>query len=219
MESNYYAVIPADVRYDTTISNDAKMLYAEISALANKDGYCFATNQHFEEMFNVSCMTIDRRLGELIRAKHIHREIIKDENKRIVQRRLYLSSKMMIPILKNEDTPILKFDEENNINKELNNINNKKEKYIKKKEPPTLDEIKEYVNEKNLNVEAQTFFDFYEAGGWHDSQGKPVKNWKQKALMWDKKAVRPAPKERYTLDEMDVKQADIESIRKKMFNK
>lgn len=56
----------------------------------------------------------------------------------------------------------------------------------KKFVPPTLEEVRAYVLEKSLNVDAQKFFDYYEAGDWHDAKGKAVKNWKQKCLTWDK---------------------------------
>ena len=53
--------------------------------------------------------------------------------------------------------------------------------------PPTLDEIKKYIQEKNLNVDAQRFFDYYNEGGWKDRDGKQIKNWKQKMLaVWNK---------------------------------
>lgn len=63
--------------------------------------------------------------------------------------------------------------------------NNIKEKTIKN--PPTLDEINQYIKEKNLNVDGKKFFDYYSEGGWKDRDGKPIRNWKQKMLVvWDK---------------------------------
>lgn len=57
--------------------------------------------------------------------------------------------------------------------------------YSKKKfTPPTLEEVRAYVQEKNLPIDADRFFEYYEAGNWHDGKGNPVKNWKQKCLTW-----------------------------------
>ena len=54
---NYYAIIPAGVRY-SAIKPNAKLLYGEITALANKKGYCFATNKYFAELYSVNKNTI-----------------------------------------------------------------------------------------------------------------------------------------------------------------
>lgn len=62
-------------------------------------------------------------------------------------------------------------------------IDNRKEN-IKRKEP-TLEEIQEYVKEKNLNVDAKQFYDYFSTGNWIDSKGNKVKNWKQKLLTWN----------------------------------
>jgi hypothetical protein len=52
--------------------------------------------------------------------------------------------------------------------------------------PPTLEEVRAYILEKRLNVDAQKFIDYYDAGDWHDAKGKAVKNWKQRCLTWDR---------------------------------
>lgn len=52
--------------------------------------------------------------------------------------------------------------------------------------PPALEEVKQYVSEKKLSVDPQSFIDYFEAADWHDSKGQPVRSWKQKALTWSK---------------------------------
>lgn len=51
--------------------------------------------------------------------------------------------------------------------------------------PPTLEEVTEYVKERGNLIDPKKFFDYYEAAGWKDSKGQPVKNWKQKAITWE----------------------------------
>jgi len=51
---------------------------------------------------------------------------------------------------------------------------------------PSLEEIQNYITEKNLKVDAQQFYDYFTEGDWIDSKGNKVKNWKQKLLTWNK---------------------------------
>ena len=53
--------------------------------------------------------------------------------------------------------------------------------------PPTLEEVKRYITEKNLSVNPTEFIDYYTVGDWCDSNGQKVKNWKQKLLSWNKR--------------------------------
>jgi len=50
---NYYAIIPANVRYDNSLKANEKLLYGEITALAQKTGECWATNKYFSELYGV----------------------------------------------------------------------------------------------------------------------------------------------------------------------
>lgn len=61
----YYSIMPANVRYDNRLRDKAKLLYSEITALANKDGYCFATNRYFAELYQVTETTISTLIAEL----------------------------------------------------------------------------------------------------------------------------------------------------------
>lgn len=76
------------------------------------------------------------------------------------------------------------------IEKESNNsgtAGKKRKSFI----PPTYEEVKEYAKERGRSDLAEKFFEYFETGKWHDSEGKPVRNWKQKFITWDNKNPKP----------------------------
>lgn len=91
-----------------------------------------------------------------------------------------------------------------NVNDNINNnIKPKKAfKFIK----PSLQEIESYIAEKDLNVNATQFFDYFEEGNWTDSKGQKVKNWKQKLLTWNKYSTKSDKKEydKKPLNDLDI---------------
>ena len=82
----YWAVLPAQVRYDPTIPPNAKLLYAEISALTDASGYCFATNAYFEQLYDLSERTVSRLISTLESAGYIR---IEDKAGGREQRKIY----------------------------------------------------------------------------------------------------------------------------------
>lgn len=54
--------------------------------------------------------------------------------------------------------------------------------------PPTLREVEDFFKEKKYSAAAaKKAFEYYDVAGWMDSNGKPVKNWKQKMIsVWFK---------------------------------
>lgn len=120
-EPNYYAILPAVVRYDKDLKASEKLLYAEITALAGKEGSCWATNGYFAELFDCVEETISRAISKLEKKKYIQREIIyKQGTKEIEKRLLYPLTKLSIPIDEKINTPIDQKVKENNTS-----INNK----------------------------------------------------------------------------------------------
>jgi hypothetical protein len=66
--------------------------------------------------------------------------------------------------------------------------------------PPTELEVVSYFQENGFSTAiAKKAFAYYDAGGWKDSAGKPVKNWKQKMIaVWFKDENRAAkPQDSY----------------------
>ena len=62
---NYYAILPANIRYHSSLTANEKILYCEITALACKEGYCWATNKYFATLYGVSTRTITRWIARL----------------------------------------------------------------------------------------------------------------------------------------------------------
>jgi hypothetical protein len=74
---NYFAIIPADVRYNKELPDKAKLLYAEITCLCNFRGNCWATNEYFARLYEVNTETISRNIQllekhKLIRIKYVY---------------------------------------------------------------------------------------------------------------------------------------------------
>lgn len=88
----YYAIIPASVRYDDSIPANAKLLYGEISALLTVDGFCFASNQYFADLYSVTIKSISRLISILEQAGYIRCLIVKDKSGKVSCRKIYLNS-------------------------------------------------------------------------------------------------------------------------------
>ncbi len=87
---SYLAYIPAQVRYNDTLSANAKIFYAEITALSCKYGYCFASNAYFAEQFKMSDRTVSRLISELEELRFIKIKIVKDaQSGKVLGRRIY----------------------------------------------------------------------------------------------------------------------------------
>tara|TARA_R110002074_G_scaffold361404_2_gene534405 strand:+ start:5774 stop:6415 length:642 start_codon:yes stop_codon:yes gene_type:complete len=83
---NYYAIIPAEVRY-SAIKPSAKLLYGEITCLSNLRGYCYATNNYFALLYKVSKNTISLWIKSLKGEGFIKVEMIY-KGKQIIERRI-----------------------------------------------------------------------------------------------------------------------------------
>ena len=69
-------------------------------------------------------------------------------------------------------------------------IDNKEKEIIKKDcatsrfKKPTINDVKDYCLERNNNVDAQKFIDYYESIGWFVGK-KPMKDWKACVRTWE----------------------------------
>ena len=169
---NYYAIIPSEVRY-ADITPNAKLLYAEISALTNMNGKCSASTNYFAKLYKVSKTSIQNWLKCLEDNKFITRKnIYKEGSKEILSRYIKLFE------YPTQD----KLRDNNNITYSNNNLTDSKARFKK----PTINDIKEYCLCRNNGIDSETFFDFYESKNWMVGKNK-MKDWKACMRTWEKR--------------------------------
>lgn len=158
----YYAILTAKIRYDRNLKANEKLIYAEITALANKEGYCHASNKYFSDLYDVTPQTVSSWISHLEKLGYIQVQIIR-KNNQIVQRRIYLKNindkQEAPPIKKNLNTYKEKSEEgikknlKGNItssnNTSINNIKEiKKKDDVAKRDPIPYSKIINYLNQK-----------------------------------------------------------------------
>lgn len=213
VEPSYYAVIPSSVRYDNELKPNEKLLYGEITALCDKLGYCWATNDYFAKLYNVSRETVSRWVNHLVKKGYLFSQIIYKENSsEILNRVIKLDKNLDINInnfyrkrdifpiddfvdsvltkktiehrQKNQESIDEKIKENNtSINNTSNNIKENIKRKVFKK--PTLEELKDYCISANLKVDIQYFYDYYESNGWKVGKNS-MKDWKATLRNWNR---------------------------------
>jgi len=170
---NYYAILTAEVRYSKALTPNAKLLYAELTALCNMNGKCTASTEYFCRLYEVSRVSIQKWLKNLEENNHIKRvNIYKQGSKEILTRVITLVN-----------TPSKeKLTDNTNINITNTNLTDSNKKAFFKK--PTLDEVKNYCILRKNNIEAEAFIDFYESKGWQIGKEK-MKSWKACVRTWE----------------------------------
>jgi hypothetical protein len=199
---SYYAIIPANVRYDNELNSLEKLLYGEFSCLSNKNGYCYSSNKYFANLYNVTPQAISKYINHLAKKNYIRLEYIYN-GKEIKERRIFLQEVST----RNEEVSTenegginselkgyqLKIKDNNTSNNitSINNIYMDKSKNREKSEPkkrfqkPSLEELKAYIQEHEYSVDAERFFDYYESNGWKVGKN-PMKDWKACVRTWQK---------------------------------
>ena len=115
---NYYAILSAEVRYDERLRPNVKLLYAEITALCNMNGICFASNKYFATLYNKSKGTISGWISELVKYDYIEVEYTYKEGSKEIEHR-YVKI-MKGGIIENEHTLLKKTLKSNTTNTNTN---------------------------------------------------------------------------------------------------
>ena len=176
---NYYAILSAEVRYDKNLRPNVKLLYAEITALCNMNGVCYASNKYFAELYGKSKGAISGWISELVKNGYIQIDYTYKEGSKEIEHRY-------IKIVKGGVTekcnPLYKKTLKNNTTNINNNLTDSNIKRFKK---PKKIEIKIYCIERNNNVDYENFYDFYESKDWMVGKNK-MKDWKAAVRTWER---------------------------------
>ncbi|HFN8269264.1 TPA: helix-turn-helix domain-containing protein [Staphylococcus aureus] len=114
-QPSYYSIITANVRYDNRLTDSEKLLFAEITSLSNKYGYCTASNGYFSKLYEVTKRTISARINNLKENGYLKIEL-DYKGSEVKQRRLYPMTQSSIPIERNF--------QENNTSINITRLNN-----------------------------------------------------------------------------------------------
>ena len=66
-----------------------------------------------------------------------------------------------------------------------------------KKKGPTVDEVREYCEQRKNGINPDEFVDFYAARGWKYGPGRPVEDWKAAVRTWEAKRRKERTDEDY----------------------
>lgn len=186
-KKGYYAIIPASVRYDKRLPANAKLLYGELTALSNDKGYCWAGNDYFAGLYEVSRTSVSKWVSALRDAGYIQIQLEYAEGtKQILHRYIRIvndpiEEKLHTSIRKVKDPIEEKLIVNNTVNTTSNNTMNKG-----RFTPPTLTEVIDQCNFSGAGIDPQGFIDFYESKGWMIGKNK-MKCWKSAMRTWARK--------------------------------
>lgn len=194
---NYYAIIPANVRYDKTLTANAKLLYGEITALCNEKGFCWASNSYFAELYEVTPQAISKWVNSLSDKGYLRLEY-EYNGKEIKTRKMYISdvSTKDSKVSTKEEKGInkrlkgyqQKIKENTTVNNTSNNTYNKEtqDKPAKRAsfQKPSLDDVKSYCLERKNKVDPNKWLSYYESNGWKIGRN-PMKDWRAAVRTWE----------------------------------
>lgn len=169
----------------------SKIMYAEITALSNKWGFCTANNNYFADLYDVSPLTVSRWFSQLAKNNYVRVEIDAAKGN---ERKVYPNDQNVNTYIQKDQEGIDEkikrgIDEKIKYNNTSINTTSIIEKdaptKTKKFTPPTQEETITYFLKKQSNkTAAETFHDHFSSNGWKVGGRAKMKDWKASARNW-----------------------------------
>lgn len=86
LKPDYYVLIPSHVRYCKDLKPIERLIFGEITCLCNSKGYCWARNNYFADLFQISARSVSRYINHLKSLDFITVKIERDERKMVIKR-------------------------------------------------------------------------------------------------------------------------------------
>lgn len=174
--NNGYGYFSNTWALDTDIKNELGLLLV-LSSRSAIDGFVYANNNYFADLFNCTKEQISKRLKKLKDKGYIKIEYIY-KGKEVVSRKIYVVKDYIN--IQNSEEP--------------------KEEVKKEFIKPTVEEIDYYLYEqrnrgKQFNFTAEQFYTYYEGVNWKRGKTKIV-NWKNVVQTWIAKEAKEDSKVR-----------------------
>ena len=192
-----FVLIPAAVLDDRRIKAAEKIFFAEIMALSNNTGYCYATNTYFRALYDVSVTTLQGWLANLKKCGYVKIDIIRNDDNSVKERRITPYSLDFAPYTENlgESPEILGEPSPENLlnpppknrqenNTILNNTSKNKRESTREARPKSIEDVRAYCRERNNRVNVDRWYAHYESNGWKVGRN-PMKDWKAAIRKWE----------------------------------
>ena len=175
--------IPIEIWQNRSLSWNEKILLMEIDSFTAKDRECYISNEYIAELLGVSVSWASKCLSHLLELGLV-RVVKFDGRKRYVESTIQFKADLNESSM--QDGTKVPYT---NNNEYINNNNSLYKKDSSRFQKPTIEEIRQYCQEKGVNVDAEQFYNFYESKGWLIGKS-PMKNWRAAVATWAKRMVK-----------------------------
>lgn len=171
--------IPIEIWQNRSLSWNEKILLMEIDSFTAKDRECYISNEYIAELLGVSVSWASKCLSHLLELGLVR--VVKFDG-----RKRYVESTIQFKADLNESSMQDGTKVQHTNNNEYINNNSLYKRGSTRFQKPTIEEIRQYCQEKGYNVDAEQFFNFYESKGWVVGKS-PMKNWRAAVSTWNKR--------------------------------
>lgn len=195
-----YGIIPKKVMRDKRLTVEAKAIYAYIASFAGSGNTAFPSVSLICDEIGMSNDRFYRHRKQLIELGYISVEQIRGGQGKTGHNIYTLISyqdtekfrepQNKVPQNKVPDNKVPQNEGTNNNNSIINSSTNNKDKKERKKAkafiPPTIDEIKSYIDEMGYGLDPEEFLDANEQTGWKMKNGQQVRDWKARVRTFER---------------------------------